>query len=207
LVGLVEGAHPTTTIGDFVRRISTQLLLTLALALAGATSSALAGVAYAATTYTPETPAVDTISGGPWNTSQGASKAGEPYALSDELSGTTTETGMFPITFTALNGVGAGAEQSFTLTVLPFHITTSSLPTATLRVQYATRLEAAGGVAPYTWEKDSGALPKGLHLGPKGMLAGRPAQTGTFSFTVTASDHTAKVHQTSTVTLTLTVVA
>jgi Putative Ig domain/Bacterial Ig-like domain (group 3) len=120
-----------------------------------------------------------------------------------ELSGTPTEVGMFPITFTAINGVGAGTEQSFTLTVLGLHVTTSSLPTAALRAHYSTRLEAAGGIAPYTWKKTGGALPKGLHLGAKGVLSGKPTEAGTFSITVTVTDHTKKVHQTASATLTL----
>jgi hypothetical protein len=123
--------------------------------------------------------------------------------MTDELSGTPTEIGIFPITFTALNGVGAGAEQSFTLTVLGLHVTTTSLPAATRGMHYSTRLEAAGGVAPYTWRKTGGTLPKGLHFGAKGLLSGKPTQTGTFSITVTVTDRTEKVHQTASKTLSL----
>ena len=164
------------------------------------------------TTFTQNTKGSFTVSASgtpaPTITESGTLPKGITFnPATDELSGTTSESGMFPITFTALNGVGAGAEQSFTLTVLPFHITTTSLPNATFHMSYATRLEAAGGVAPYKWKKISGKLPKGLVLGTKGMIVGRPTQIGTFTFTVTASDHTEKVHQTSTATLTLTVVA
>lgn len=38
-----------------------------------------------ATTYTPSTPVVDTVSGGPWNTSQGDPSAGSSYASEDLL--------------------------------------------------------------------------------------------------------------------------
>jgi hypothetical protein len=124
--------------------------------------------------------------------------------MTGELSGTPTEIGMFPITFTALNGVGAGAEQSFTLTVLGLHITTTSpLPEATLDAHYATRLEATGGVTPYKWKKTGGALPKGLHFGARGLLSGKPVKAGTFSFTVMVTDHAEKVHQTASATFTL----
>ena len=52
----------------------------LALMLVVAPLAAASGTA-----YTPETPVVDTISGGPWNTSQGDSSAGSEYPSSDLL--------------------------------------------------------------------------------------------------------------------------
>ncbi|MGD0452142.1 MAG: putative Ig domain-containing protein [Solirubrobacteraceae bacterium] len=71
-------------IGDSVRRISALLLVLLACLGASATSLILASSA-SATTYTPEAPVLDAIEGGPWNTSQGDSSAGEAYPFSDLL--------------------------------------------------------------------------------------------------------------------------
>lgn len=72
-----------------MRRLSPLLLAALVLAGANATGLALsattAGAAEGATTYTPETPVVDTVSGGPWNTSQGDPSAGGEYSSSDLL--------------------------------------------------------------------------------------------------------------------------
>ncbi len=48
-------------------------------------SAATASAAEAVTTYTPGTPVVDTVSGGPWNTSQGDPSAGSEYPSSDLL--------------------------------------------------------------------------------------------------------------------------
>jgi hypothetical protein len=71
-------------IGDFVRRLSA--LLFICFVLIGTCVLSLAGTAAAeSTTYTPETPVVDTIEGGPWNTSQGDSSAGSAYPFSDLL--------------------------------------------------------------------------------------------------------------------------
>jgi Bacterial Ig-like domain (group 3)/Putative Ig domain len=47
--------------------------------------AAAAPGALAATTYTSEPPTLDSVSGGPWNTSQGDPSAGETYASSDLL--------------------------------------------------------------------------------------------------------------------------
>jgi hypothetical protein len=71
-----------------VRRITAQLFA--ALVLLGATATSLLSFATTAaaeggTAYTPETPVVDTISEGPWNTSQGDPSAGGAYASSDLL--------------------------------------------------------------------------------------------------------------------------
>src|SRR3984885_4476176 len=75
-------------IGDLVRRASALLFTVFALAgtgLATLIMVAPAAASEAVTTYSPETPTVDTVSGGPWNTSQGDSSVGEAYPLSDLL--------------------------------------------------------------------------------------------------------------------------
>ena len=125
--------------------------------------------------------------------------------MTDELSGTATQTGLFPITFTAMNSAGV-AEQSFTLTVLGFHVTTTTLAPATPRRPYSVQLTAAGGVAPLVWRRTSGRLPNGFSLSAKGVLSGT-AEVKTagrsFTFTVTVSDHTPRTHQKASATLTL----
>lgn len=73
-----------------MRRIRTlSALVFAALALAGASATSLVvsatAAAESATTYTPEAPVVDTISGGPWNASQGNPSAGGAYSSSDLL--------------------------------------------------------------------------------------------------------------------------
>jgi hypothetical protein len=71
-----------------VRRISALLFTAFVLVGTCVTGLALSASAIASdggTTYTPETPVVDTISGGPWNTSQGDPSQGGEYPLSDLL--------------------------------------------------------------------------------------------------------------------------
>jgi len=105
----------------------------------------------------------------------------------DELVGTPTEAGIFPITFTAFNGVGPIVTQSFTLRVLGLHVTTTSLPDAIPGTHYAVQLEAAGALPPLKWSKTSGVLPKGLKVRRGGVLEGtvKTAAPATYSFQVT----------------------
>jgi hypothetical protein len=75
-------------IGDSLRRLS-PLLVTLSVLIgAGMTTLGLSATAIASgseTTYLPQAPALDAVTGGPWNTSQDDSSAGAEYQLSDLL--------------------------------------------------------------------------------------------------------------------------
>jgi large repetitive protein len=64
------------------------------------------------------------------------------------------------------------------------------MPVGEAGVAYNASLSASGGPTPYTWSLDSGALPGGLTLGSDGSVSGVPAASGTFTFTVKASDST-----------------
>ena len=111
--------------------------------------------------------------------------------------------GTFPITFTATNGVGSPASQSFTLSVLGFHISTTSLPNAIAGVPYSVQLQTQGGTGPYQWKKTA-KLPKGLSLSSTGLLSGTPSSkaVGAQSVGVTV---TSNKTSTATATLPLTV--
>jgi Putative Ig domain len=67
-------------------------------------------------------------------------------------------------------------------------VTTTSLPTASVGIQYSVQLQATGGVTPYTWAISNGALTAGLTLSPGGLIAGTPTSGGAFNFTVTVTD-------------------
>lgn len=70
-------------------------------------------------------------------------------------------------------------------------IVTPSLPDGTTGVGYAETLEAAGGTAPYLWSVASGNLPAGLTLDPEtGTIAGTPAMSGAFTFTIAVAEST-----------------
>lgn len=75
-------------IGDSLRRLNPMLLTLSVLVGTAMTTLGLSVTAVASgseTTYLPQAPALDAVSGGPWNTSQGDPSAGAEYQLSDLL--------------------------------------------------------------------------------------------------------------------------
>jgi hypothetical protein len=75
-----------------------------------------------------------------------------------------------------------------------FQITTAALPDATGNVPYSQPIQFSGGQAPYSWAPAPGSspLPAGLSLASDGTVSGTPLVTGTFAFTVTLSDASAR---------------
>jgi hypothetical protein len=73
-------------------------------------------------------------------------------------------------------------------TVPPLAITDDTLPSLDAAVEVHIPLHARGGIPPYRWSVAAGSLPDGISVTPAGMLVGRPAKAGTFSFTVAVED-------------------
>jgi len=126
------------------------------------------------------------ISGGVQPTSLNLSAAGV-------LSGTPSATGSFTFTVTETDAAGATASQTYTaekINPLPT-IATLSVPSWTVNRAYpSTTLltTAATGTPPFTWSISAGIQPTSLNLSAGGVLSGIPTVTGTYSFTVTATD-------------------
>jgi hypothetical protein len=64
----------------------------------------------------------------------------------------------------------------------------ASLPAAAHGIAYLQSVVASGGAAPYSYVLASGSLPTGLTLSAAGVLSGVPTATGTFSFSIRATD-------------------
>ncbi len=117
----------------------------------------------------------------------GSLPAGVSLTLNGQISGTPTVAGEFTFTVTVTDTNGNHANAQLTLSVQgptqtstsPLGITTSTLPSATVGVQYATTLTATGGSGGYIWTY-SGALAPGLGLSQSGVLSGTPTGAGTF---------------------------
>ena len=62
-----------------------------------------------------------------------------------------------------------------------------TLPNGAVGVAYTQTMTASGGTAPYIFTA-TGALPTGLTLTPAGVLAGTPTVSGTYTFTIRATD-------------------
>lgn len=82
----------------------------------------------------------------------------------------------------ALSGVG----KQFTCPTIT--LTPASLPAGSSSETYSQTITASGGLAPYTFQVISGALPSELTLSSAGQLSGTLLQTGTFNFVVQATD-------------------
>src|SRR3982074_163367 len=83
------------------------------------------------------------------------------------------------------------------------HIAVSAkLPAATIGAAYNASISVSGGKAPYTFSVSSGTLPPGLSLSPAtGLIAGTPTSSGSFSFSVSASDASSQARGNALVTL------
>ena len=114
----------------------------------------------------------------------------------NSLIGTPTAPGSYNFTVTATDtgSTGTGApfsvSENYTLTVgaPTVSVDPPTLPAASAGVAYSQTLTASGGVAPYSFTVNAGSLPSGLNLTAGGVLSGTPSASGTFNFTVTASD-------------------
>jgi alpha-tubulin suppressor-like RCC1 family protein len=115
---------------------------------------------------------------------------------SGAITGSPSEYGDFDVTVTASAGRGSSDTAHFTLTVKPPLtplITTASLPSGLTGRAYSATLAAVGGTPGYTWTL-SDTLPAGLALNDStGVISGTPAVSGSWTYTVTATDSGTKV--------------
>jgi uncharacterized protein (TIGR03437 family) len=133
-----------------------------------------------------------------WSISPGALPPGLNVSTAGVISGTPTETGVYNFTLRVTDSLGNTATQECSMAVQAgVTITTACpLPDAAQGVVYAQVLAAAGGTPPYTWAVLRGTLPSGIQLArATGALSGASTSSGTFSFTLQASDSRGSVGQ------------
>lgn len=71
----------------------------------------------------------------------------------------------------------------------PITVSPASLPALTAGTPFSQTLTSAGGIAPYVYTLQSGALPVGLTLSSGGVISGTPTQRGPYSFVVRSTDN------------------
>jgi sugar lactone lactonase YvrE len=125
-----------------------------------------------------------------YTVSGGTLPSGLSLMKSGVLYGTPSASGTFNFTIKATDSKGYTGSWAYTLVISPPTITLSptSLPAGTVGKSYRQTLTASGGIAPYNYAVTSGALPSGLSLTKAGVLAGTPTVSGSFTFTITATD-------------------
>jgi hypothetical protein len=98
----------------------------------------------------------------------------------------------YKVTVQAQDEMGGTAKsKSLTLVVaLPLVITTESpLQAGEVGLKYSQALKASGGSGKYTWKLADGSyLPDGLKMSSKGVISGKPAAAGIFTFQVELND-------------------
>ena len=127
------------------------------------------------------------------------------------ISGTPTQAGSFSVAVSATDSsTGAGPfpqKGSFTLIVGAAPTLTLTPGASTLTSNYGSAFSqafsASGGVAPYRYVQ-TGSLPTGLSWNAAtATLSGEPAQSGSFAFTITATDSSTGLPSTATQNYTL----
>jgi hypothetical protein len=85
--------------------------------------------------------------------------------------------------------LGPVSSAAFAISCPTSSLSPPTLPAGTVGVAYSQLVSASGGTGPYTFAVTAGAPPSGLTLDSgSGVLAGTPTSSGTFNFTVTATD-------------------
>jgi len=122
----------------------------------------------------------------------GALPPGLMVSTGGVLSGTPTASGNFIFTVRATDTNGCFGERVYALQICPIiTISPNTLTPGTAGTPYpTTQLMASGGVAPYAFTIESGALPTGVMMDGAGLITGTPTVFGTFNFTVRATDST-----------------
>jgi 2',3'-cyclic-nucleotide 2'-phosphodiesterase (5'-nucleotidase family) len=147
-----------------------------------------------------------TVAGATYSVKLGATGATKPYSFkvvggslpagltlssNGTLKGKATTVGTASFTVQATDKLGFTGTHAFSITVTAeLHVSTTSVPDATIGVPYSASIVAGGGTAPYAF-KATGKVPAGLHLNPStGALTGTPTARGQYTFGVSVSDAT-----------------
>jgi hypothetical protein len=125
-----------------------------------------------------------------YSLASGTLPAGLTLAANGTLSGTPTQTGSFPITVRATDGMGCfgtGSTYSLVIGCQSITVTNPAVSSTTVGAVFNQTFTASGGIGTMTFSTTS-TLPTGLTLASNGVLSGTPTQAGSFGIVVKATD-------------------
>ena len=127
----------------------------------------------------------------------GALPQGLSLGAAGALSGTPAALGNFTFTVVATDSEGCSGSQLFTVVIQPALCNAISLTPPTMNqmvvgVPFLQTMNAAGGVAPYTFVVVAGQVPAGLAMQSTGAasaaISGTPQSAANYSFTMLVTD-------------------
>jgi hypothetical protein len=124
-----------------------------------------------------------------WVVTSGSLPNGIGLSLAGLISGTPTQTGVFPIRVQVTDGCEVAAVRDISLRVnRQPTVDVASLPAWTVHVPYSAAVGASGGTGALTFALAGGRLPSGVDLASSGVVSGTPTETGDFAPTVRVTD-------------------
>jgi len=114
--------------------------------------------------------------------------AGSPFATGTVPHSVAFSPSVSGNLFAAVANSGDNTVSVYAYSIPTITLAPTTLPGATLGSAYSQPITASGGTSPYTYALTSGALPPGMSLSSSGLLAGTPTASGSFNFTITATD-------------------
>jgi len=152
-------------------------------------------VGAASTVYSQQLTASGGAGGYVYSLQSGSLPTGVTLSATGLLAGTPTAFGPFNFTVRAKDVDNCLVDQPYTLTINApctpgaISVNPATLPNGFVGTNYSQSLTATGGTAPYTFMVSAGALPNGVSLNAStGALTGTPTASGTFNFTLKATD-------------------
>lgn len=116
--------------------------------------------------------------------------AGLSLSAQGQITGTPTTAGSTSLSITVTDAASAQSTQALSIAVYnPVSIAPIATLTGTVGAAFSQSFTASGGIgSTYTFAVSAGKLPPGLTLNAAGSLAGTPSASGSYPFTITATD-------------------
>jgi hypothetical protein len=139
--------------------------------------------------------AAPTVSGGTgpytWSVTNGSLPTGLTInSATGVITGTPSAIGPYSFTLLVTDALGGTSTQTESVGVVAdSSITSTTFGNGEVGAAYGATPSISGTTGPYTWSVTNGSLPAGLTLNPTtGAVSGQPTASGSFSFTLVATD-------------------